>query len=285
MTLIDQIRDLIAEGETQRSLDELYKYVKESNADVIDHLVMLRSRMQTLQRSVSNGTMDEQDAALERAKINEAILKLLPQLTPEYLAEASKRKETVQRPVAAPQAAASSGTAAAKPNMKMIYMIGGGVLALILLILALSGGGDSEEDQQQIAVDSTAVVLPNAPSGNIAQQTTGVKSQPQTVQEAQPQQDFQQQEQQQINQTEEEDLSAEWQSNDGAVSFVTEDGTNWNEMEGGAVKFRFKTANDDAQYVEIYDASRQMTLRIFDTNVKFLQNGEWHVLAYGKWSY
>ncbi|GAB4493352.1 MAG: hypothetical protein OHK0019_17140 [Saprospiraceae bacterium] len=53
--------------------------------------------MQNLQRSVSNGTMDEQDAALERAKINEAILKLLPQLTPEYLAEASKRKESFQR--------------------------------------------------------------------------------------------------------------------------------------------------------------------------------------------
>jgi hypothetical protein len=86
MTLIDQIRDLIAEGETERSLDELYKYVKENNADVIDTLVMLRNRMRGIQDEVIRGTMDSQTAALERAKVNDAILKILPQLTPEYMA-------------------------------------------------------------------------------------------------------------------------------------------------------------------------------------------------------
>lgn len=259
MTLIDQIRDLIAEGETQRSLDELYKYVKESNADVIDHLVMLRSRMQNLERAVSSGTMDDQTAALERAKINEAILKLLPQLTPEYLAEASKRKEPVQRPAAAAAPATSSAAPAASgPNMKMIYMIGGGVLALILLILALSGGGDSEGDQQQQEEYSTT-----AQSDNTAQYAADNSSQTATGQA--------------------EDFSAEWQSNDGAVAFITQDGTNWDEMENDVVKFRFKTEGETSEYVEIYDASRGMTLRIFDNQVKFQQEGEWHTLAYGKW--
>jgi hypothetical protein len=200
--------------------------------------------------------MDEQDAALERAKINEAILKLLPQLTPEYLAEASKRKESFQRPQAPSQAAAP---AASGPNMKMIYMIGGGVLAVILLILALSGGGDSGE--QEIAADP-ATELSN--------------TQPQTNQE----QNFQQ-----AAPTGAEDLSAEWHSNDGAVAFVTEDGTNWDERDKeGTARFKFTTQDETEQYVEIYDASRQMTLRIFDTHVKFLQNGEWYVMANGGWA-
>jgi|GEM_PF-1614033 len=307
MTLIDQIRDLIAEGETQRSLDELYKYVKESNADVIDNLVMLRSRMQNLQRAVHNGTMDDHAAALERAKINEAILKLLPQLTPEYLAEASKRKEPI-RHTAAATATATPSEAPAR-DMKKMYLIGGGALLVVILLIVMltRGGGDSEEGQQAIAADSTAATLPNASSGNVAQQTTGSKSQPQTGgQTAQQQQNFQQQQpqtqqnfQQQQPQTQqdvqqqqpqtkqvEDDLSAEWQSNNGSATFSTEDGTNWNEMENGVVKFKFKMKKETAEYVEIYDASRGITLRLYDDMIQFQWNGgesEWNVLAYGGW--
>lgn len=100
MILIDQIRDLIAAGETEKSLHELYKYVKENNANIIDNLVLLRSRMQNLQGAIQNGTIDNEDAAIERAKINEAILKLLPQLTPEYLAQAQQKVEVIQQPEA-----------------------------------------------------------------------------------------------------------------------------------------------------------------------------------------
>ena len=233
MTLIDQIRDLIAEGETQRSLDELYKYVKESNADVIDHLVMLRSRMQNLQRAVSNGTMDEQDAAMERAKINEAILKLLPQLTPEYLAEASKRREPA-RPSAAFEA---SAPAAPARDMKKMYLIGGGILLVVVLLIAmLSGGGDSEEGQQQIATETHSSTI-------------------------------------------------EWQSKDGSVAFITQDGIYWDEMDGDVAKFRFTKKNETSEYVEIYDAARQITLRLYDTEAQFQNEGEseWNVLVYGGW--
>jgi len=282
MTLIDQIRDLIAEGETQRSLDELYKYVKESNADVIDHLVMLRSRMQNLQRSVSNGTMDEQDASMERAKINEAILKLLPQLTPEYLAEASKRRE-VPRTAAAPKAEISSASAA--PNNKMIYMIGGGLLALALLILALRGCGDgSEEGSLEQVADTT---LTNDPQGAVSAAQPGKQkpAQQYAADNSSPTKGGQepQYEEQQVQTAPTETQADEWQSNDGRVAFSTQDGTNWAEMENGQTKFKFKMREETSEYVEIYDASRQMTLRIFENNVKFQQAGEWHVLAYGAW--
>jgi hypothetical protein len=267
MTLIDQIRDLIAEGETQRSLDELYKYVKESNADVIDNLVMLRSRMQNLQRSVSNGTMDDQDAALERAKINEAILKLLPQLTPEYLAEASKRREPVRH---AANAAPYEAPAAPPRDMKKMYLIGGGALVVvILLIVMLSGGGDSEENP---SVETTSL----APANDEQQGGNAVDAQ----ESAQQTEDNTAQTQSQT-----EEGSFGWRSNDGRIAFSTEDGTNWVEEQNGVVRFKYTTADENTEYVEIYDASRNLTLRIFESNVKFQQSGEseWSVLAYGRW--
>ncbi|HRF40350.1 MAG TPA: hypothetical protein PK198_16275, partial [Saprospiraceae bacterium] len=69
MTLIDQIREMISEGETEKSLDELYKYVKENNAEIIDSLVMLRSRLKNIEDGIIRGTMDDDDANLERAKV------------------------------------------------------------------------------------------------------------------------------------------------------------------------------------------------------------------------
>lgn len=263
MTLIDQIRDLIAEGETQRSLDELYKYVKESNADVIDHLVMLRSRMQNLQRSVSNGTMDEQDAALERAKINEAILKLLPQLTPEYLAEASKRKEPVQRPsVAAAPATSSAAPTASGPNMKMIYMIGGGVLALILLILALSGGGDSGEEQY--SADETGIAAQTSwapPEGTLLYDVMAAHG-----------------------------GYAVWKSvyseANGQSIFRMENEKVWQEIKNGQVVGTFEMLTNSDTYVTLHDSARKMFVRLSESNVEFHTEDDpsWYVLfESGEW--
>ncbi|MFN0015092.1 MAG: hypothetical protein ACKVU2_11130 [Saprospiraceae bacterium] len=149
MTLVDQIRDMISAGETEKSLEELYKFVKENNADIIDNLVMLRSRMQSVERAVNVGTMSSQEATLEKAKINDAILKLLPQLTPEYLAEASKRKSKAAYTPPIPQRPAQQSN-------KLYFIIGGAVLALVLLIWSMSGGeaensSDLAQETQQIA--------------------------------------------------------------------------------------------------------------------------------------
>lgn len=201
MTLIDQIRDLIAEGETEKSLDELYNYVKANNADVIDNLVMMRSRMQNLRRAVQNGTMNDQDAAIERAKINDAILKLLPQLTPEYLAEASKRREPLQY-------AATPGNAPAAParNMKMLYIIGGALLLVIALIIMFSRGGE----------DDTAV------DNGVAPETEqGVDNQQQAPADYQQQNDGGQQEQGGYQEQQSNDQYPE-QSEEGAPADSTE---------------------------------------------------------------
>jgi len=160
MTLVDQIRELIAEGHTEKSLDELYKFVKENNADIIDNLVMLRNRMQTVERAVNVGTMSSQEASLERAKINDAILKLLPQLTPEYLAEASKRKTTT------PSSFTSARPVAPAQNSSKLYMLIGGLggaLLLLILLIAWANGCEDEtngtQTENQEMLDGTAPAL------------------------------------------------------------------------------------------------------------------------------
>lgn len=270
MTLIDQIRDLIAEGETERSLDELYKYVKESNADVIDNLVMLRSRMQSLQRSVNNGTMDHQAATLERAKINESILKLLPQLTPEYLAKASNRREQMQ--YAPPPTAAAPGASA--PGKKKIYMIAGGaVVVLIVIMMALSNGGDdsgdTSYDQQQLTSDMMATNAAEPAVENSMAQTSA-------LQEAAPTEPAQ-------------DHSAKWSSTDGTVNFVTTDGNAWQMMDkyGNAVSgFRLVAKTDS--YVMLAFQTDEGVTSIMLTDSQYMTKSEgsenWYEEDTGSWA-
>ncbi len=85
MTLIDQIRDLVANGQTEKSIEELLSYVKENNNEVMDQLVLLKSRMKTLNNAIIEGTIEDDVAHMERAKINESILKILNDITPSYL--------------------------------------------------------------------------------------------------------------------------------------------------------------------------------------------------------
>ena len=265
MTLIDQIRDLIAEGETQRSLDELYNYVKENNADVIDNLVMLRSRMQTLQRSVQNGTMDDQDAALERAKINEAILKLLPQLTPEYLAQANQRREPIQQAAAAMPSAAPAAPAR---DMKKMYMIGGGALLVVVLLIAMLSGGGSDEgevlaEQQQMAAEneSAAVESWTPPEGtllsNVMASHSGYVVWKSVYNEA-----------------------------NGQSIFRMENEKVWQEIKNGQVIGTFEMLTNSDTYVTLHDPARKLFVRIGETSAQFhseedtnwytlFDNGEW----------
>ena len=262
MTLIDQIRDLIAEGETQRSLDELYNYVKANNADVIDNLVMLRSRMQNLQRSVSNGTMDDQTAALERAKINEAILKLLPQLTPEYLAQASQRREPV-RPAAPYEAPAAPAR-----DMKKMYLIGGGVLLVVVILIAIfNSGGDSEGSdvsaEQTTAVEDVSAAAESwaPPEGTLLSNVMAGHS-----------------------------GYAVWKSvyseSNGQSIYRMDDATNWQEIKNGQVVGTFTMVANSDTYVTLHDPERKMFVRIGETNAEYNTEDDpsWYVLFdSGEW--
>lgn len=260
MTLIDQIRDLIAEGETERSLKELYTYVKENNADVIDKLVMLRSRMQNMQNALLNGTIDDQDAAIERAKINEAILKLLPQLTPEYLAQA---KQTIEPPVHHTVMAAQAPAAA--PNRKLLYMIGGAVALIIILILVINATSSSESAESDVVDD---MIQQEAPAGESLTATEGTLL---------------------YNVLDIHAGHAVWQSVLDAANqqsiFWLESNSLVKEISNNQVINTFQVVENDANHVILYDSRRQLYLRIGETTAEFQQEGQgtWNMLCEGQW--
>lgn len=158
MTLIDQIRDMIAKGETEKSLNELYNYVRENNADIIDNLVMLRSRMQRLQSQKLNGTINNEGEAIEQAKINEAILKLLPQLTPEYLAQARQH-------IAPTHQIGRAQEILPNHNRKRLYIIGGAAILFAFILINFINSRDNNNVQNEsLGGDTNPVVehsLPN----------------------------------------------------------------------------------------------------------------------------
>lgn len=270
MTLIDQIRDMIAEGETEKSLDELYTYVKENNADIIDQLVMLRNRNRNLQRSIQMGTMDAQDASLERAKINEAILKLLPQLTPEYLAQASKRLE---REPATVNIAPQRTSAPTQSNLKY-YLIGGGAVLLVIILIAMLGG-DSQD---------TSATPPSQQPDNAALEVQHTNTAPQSGDAATddlPNDDL-------LSQV----LAAHegyaiWQPSNGQGYFEIdpEKGTCQEFTSDGVAHAYFQVQSVDANYVTIYDASRGMRLRIGESEMLMRHDADsgWRRLYTGAW--
>jgi hypothetical protein len=294
MTLIDQIRDMIAEGETEKSLDELYSYVKENNADIIDQLVMLRNRNRNLQRSVQMGTMDAQDASLERAKINEAILKLLPQLTPEYLAQASRRLEVptaAAAAAAAPSARRAANTEAEPAARKnfMPYLIGGGAVLLLLVLVGLFSGGGGEEPAPAATVmeaQPAAEEAAPAASGSPSASAPSHDQQEPTTSQTTP-----------AHSTSADELIRQvmaahggyvaWQSQDGRSTFVVnpEDGTCEEVGADGSVCCHFQVTGSDGTYLNLYDASRAMNLRVNDSQMFLRHNrdNEWRVLYRGGW--
>ena len=146
---------MIAEGETEKSLEEMYQFVREADNEILDGLVMLRNRMKKLQRSYQNGVLDEESEFQERAKINEAILMYLRQLTPEYIA--LNKQEQEQITAASP--VSPKKTSAPAVNMKLVYMGGGALVLLVVLVLILSkslgsGGNGGDPSTMNIAPNS-----------------------------------------------------------------------------------------------------------------------------------
>lgn len=254
MTLIDQIREMIAEGETERSLKELYNYVKENNADVIDKLVMLRSRMQNMQNALLNGTMDDQDAAIERAKINEAILKLLPQLTPEYLAQAASHFEPAHQ-MATPEKAQF---APARKN-KMMYIIGGTLLFIILLVVLISKIFPPQEVLPASESTDEGIVSENSTAQGDASLLYLIDNQ--GIWESDP-----------------------TESNE-TIIFRFENNINCQEIINGQVINEFKVIGVDSDFITLHDPERKMNLRIGINVAQYQNEGEeaWRDLYNGAW--
>lgn len=257
MTLIDQIRELIAEGETERSLEELYKYVKENNADVIDTLVLLRNKMRGIQDEVMRGTMDSQTASLERAKVNDAILKILPQLTPEYMAKAGMWNQSAPPPTtpAAP-ARTAAPTSGSGSKLKWLLMGGGAVLLLIVLIAVLSGGGG--DDNTTADMDSTAEqALPVTLLERVTAAHGGY-----AVWVSQP-------------------------NADGSYStFVFDNNSSFTEYNADGEEFSTFTIQEvTSEYVMLYDETRGITMRIHESEAFFQNPGDpaWKKLRNGQW--
>ncbi len=264
MTLVDQIRDLISEGQTEKSLEELYKFVKENNADIIDNLVMLRNRMQNVERAVNVGTMSSQEASLEKAKINDAILKLLPQLTPEYLAEASKRKAS------APSSFTSARPIAPAQNNSKLYMLigglGGALLLLVLLIVWANGYEDETDGTQtenQEMLDGTAPALDGHEQAAATMLAIRLAANGTATWEA--------------THNRLDDL--------GSSSFVFDNNTSCYESAYGTTLGTWQIVEDGADYVLLYDPESKEYMRLNQTTaeVRKGENGPWKTYYDGAW--
>jgi hypothetical protein len=73
---IEKIKHLISEGANQEAINALRPIV-EGNNELEDTVLMLKTRLSTLQKSVREGTIDSDDANVERNKINRALLDVL----------------------------------------------------------------------------------------------------------------------------------------------------------------------------------------------------------------
>ena len=147
---IEKIRDMLAEGETEKSLDELYQFVSSADNELLDRLVLLRNRMRKLQRDVQSGVLDDDDEYQERAKINEALLMFLRQMTPEYMSLNAKEEENNTSPTKESR----RPTPAPARDMKPFYISGGVVVLLTILFFVFRGS--SGTDQPAISAPVTS---------------------------------------------------------------------------------------------------------------------------------
>lgn len=73
---LEKIKHLISEGANQEAINALRTIVAGNN-ELEDTVVMLKTRLSTLQKSIREGTIDTDDANVERNKINRALLDTL----------------------------------------------------------------------------------------------------------------------------------------------------------------------------------------------------------------
>lgn len=137
MENLNKLKELIAEGNTEETLDELTTLSAAKNYEIQHNIINLRRRWSELNRARANNTITFETAQVEAGRINTDILNLLAEL--EGLRVAAPRTTT------APAPAASRPVPAKEPGSKKLLWIGLGAALILLLILVLANiGGEGE---------------------------------------------------------------------------------------------------------------------------------------------
>jgi hypothetical protein len=139
---IKLLKELIANNETEESLDELSKWTTEKNYEIQNTIIQLRRRFKELRSAEMTGALSFQEISQEKAKINNAILDLLQQLENPDTQSTAPRKApaaAVQPPLAANQ---NSGS-----GKKTMVMVVAAIAVIVLVVILLSGGSDSEGEE------------------------------------------------------------------------------------------------------------------------------------------
>lgn len=99
LTTLEQVKDLLADGQTEAAADLLLQLSKECHEEHFNSALLLKNRLETLQQKVIDGVVSQSEENLEWARICKGILNLVAQihrgekpLTPEELFSAKKKK-------------------------------------------------------------------------------------------------------------------------------------------------------------------------------------------------
>jgi hypothetical protein len=166
MNIYDKIRELLEENQTDDALAELLKYVRENNRDVLDRVVLLKSRLKELNENMNKGLMTNDSASIEDLKIKDSMLKVLRELETgmpyKTALESSRPVEAAPRPVEPPRRAVER--AAPQDKKKPLYwaLAGAGGLIVLLIIISMFSGGDdtTATDTMPEAVQSDMTGMP-----------------------------------------------------------------------------------------------------------------------------
>ena len=74
----------------------------------------------------------------------------------------------------------------------------------------------------------------------------------------------------------------------GAATFKNTTGDRWVETGGGGTRFYFREVIRNSDFIEIYDASRKVGVRLYKRKALWrhpdLTDGEWALLCAGEWA-
>jgi hypothetical protein len=135
--MLDNIKKLISQGDTQEAIDALQDLLKERNSKLLNQTYLLESQFKELQSKIRLGIQSE---ATELNRINMSLLSICDDIKEE-------KGKSIHH-----VAASENPSFFQNPNVKWALIGAGALLALLLLINILSGGGE-ENAQNEIPAE------------------------------------------------------------------------------------------------------------------------------------